>query len=116
MLACDGADQEEAEAGAADARGVAAGDAVEAIEDALELVGGDAYAAVGDGEGEVAVAGDFEGAADVDAVGGVLDGVVEEVEDGGAEVFGDGADVQADVAGDGCELDGIRRGGGGAGG
>ena len=43
----------------------------------------------------------------MDAVGGVLDGVVEEVEDGGAEVLGDGADVEADVAGDGGELDGF---------
>ena len=67
MLAGDGADQEEAEAGAADARGVAAGDAVEALEDALELVGGDAYAAVGDGEGDVGVAGDSERAADIES-------------------------------------------------
>ena len=43
----------------------------------------------------------------MDSVGGVLDGVVEEVEDGGAEVFGDGADVEADGAGDGSELDGF---------
>jgi len=39
VLAGDGADEEEAEAGAADARGVASGDSVEALEDALELVG-----------------------------------------------------------------------------
>ena len=43
----------------------------------------------------------------MDAVGRVLDGVVEDVEDGGAEVFGDDADVEADVAGDGGELDGV---------
>ena len=43
----------------------------------------------------------------MDPVGGVLDGVVEEVEDGGAEVFWDGADVEADVAGHGRELDGV---------
>ena len=44
---------------------------------------------------------------DVDAVGRVLDGVVEDVEDGGAEVFRDAADVEADGAGDGGELDGV---------
>src|SRR5208283_2296108 len=97
---------EEAEAGAADARGVASGDAVEALEDAFELVGGDADTAVGDGEGDVAVVDDGERAEDADGFRGVLDGVVEEVEDCGAEVLGDGADVQADFAGDGGELDG----------
>ncbi len=43
----------------------------------------------------------------MDAVGGVLDGVVEEVEDGGAEVFGDAGGVEADGAGDGLEDDGV---------
>jgi hypothetical protein len=41
----------------------------------------------------------------VDGFGGVLDGVVEEVEDRGAEVFWDAADVEADAEGDGDELD-----------
>ena len=45
----------------------------------------------------------------MDAVGGVLDGVVEDVEDGGAEVFGDAPDVEADGAGYGREVDGIGR-------
>jgi len=107
VLAGDGADQEEAEAGAADARGVAARNAVEALEDAFELVGGKADASVGDGEGDVAVFDDGERAADFDGVGRVLDGVFEEIEDCGAEVLGDGADVEADVAGDGGELDGF---------
>ena len=57
VLAGDGADEEEAEAGALDADSVAAGDAVEALEDALELVGGDADAGVGDGERDVGVFG-----------------------------------------------------------
>lgn len=109
MLAGDGTDQEEAEAGSPDARGVAAGDPVEALEDALELVGGKADAGVGDGEGDVAVFDDGERAADFDGVGLVLDGVFEEVEDGGANVLGDGADVEADVAGDRGELDGLGR-------
>ncbi len=38
---------------------------------------------------------------------GVLYGVVEEVEDGGAEVLGDAGDAEADLAGDGGELDGV---------
>jgi hypothetical protein len=39
----------------------------------------------------------------VDSAGGVLDGVVEEVEDGDAEVFGDAVDVELDGARDGFE-------------
>jgi hypothetical protein len=95
VLAGDGADQEEAEAGAADARGVAARNAVEALEDAFELVGGKADASVGDGEGDVAVFDDGERAADFDGVGRVLDGVFEEIEDCGAEVLGEGASWMA---------------------
>jgi hypothetical protein len=67
VLAGDGADEEEAEAGAFDADGVAAGDSVEALEDALELAGIEAEAGVGDGEGDVGVADDGDGAADVDS-------------------------------------------------
>ena len=48
VLAGDVADEEEAEAGALDSGPRAAGDAVEALEDALELVGGQAEAGVGD--------------------------------------------------------------------
>ncbi len=107
MLAGDVADEEEAEAGALDLDGVAAGDAVEAVEDALVLVGWEAEAGVGDAEGGPGVVGDGEGAADVDSAGGVFDGVVEEVEDGGAEVFGDALDVEADGAGDGLEDDAV---------
>ncbi len=39
--------------------------------------------------------------------GGVFDGVVEDVEDGGAEVFGEAEGAEADGAGDGLELDGF---------
>jgi len=52
MLAGDVADEEEAEASAFDAGDVAAGYAVEAGEDALELAGLEADALVGDGEGD----------------------------------------------------------------
>ena len=47
--------------------------------------------------------------ADIDVVGGVLDGVIEEVEDGGAEVFRDAGDAEADGSWDGGEGDGLRR-------
>src|SRR5438552_1763114 len=52
VLAGDVADQKEAEAGALDLRQGAAGHAVEAFEDALELAGLKADAGVGDGEGD----------------------------------------------------------------
>ena len=87
--------------------GVAAGNAVEAVEDALVLVGWEAEAGVGDTESDLGVVGDGEGAADVDSAGGVLDGVVEEVEDRGAEVFGDAEDVETNGSGDGFEHDGF---------
>jgi len=45
----------------------------------------------------------------VHAFGGVFDGVVEDVDDGGAEVFGDAAGVEANGAGDGLENDAVRK-------
>jgi hypothetical protein len=107
VLADDVADEEEAEAGALDAGDVAAGDSVEAGEDALELAGLHAYARVCDGEGDGGVVDDGEGAANVDAFGGVFDGVVEDVDDGGAEVFGDAEGLEADGSGDGVEDDAV---------
>jgi hypothetical protein len=107
VLADDVADEEEAEAGALDLDRVAAGNAVEAVEDALVLVGRKTEAGVGDEECDLSVAGDGQGAADVDSAGGVLDGVVQEVEDGGAEVFGDAEDVEANGSWDGIEDDGF---------
>jgi hypothetical protein len=105
VLASYVANQEEAEACALDLGDGPAGNAVEAGEDALELVGREADAGVGDLERDGGVAGDGEGAADVDTVGGVFDGVVEDVEDGGAEVVGDAEGVEADGAGGGFEAD-----------
>ncbi len=107
MLAGDGADQEESDACAFDPDGMAAGHAVEAFEDAFELRGQKAEAAVGDGECDLGVAHDGDGADNMDAAGGVLDGVVEDVEDGGAQVFCDAADVETDGAGDRRKLDGF---------
>jgi hypothetical protein len=105
VLAGDVADEEEAEAGSFESRHSAAGDAVEAFEDALELIGFEADAGVGDGESDRSVVDDGQGAADVNAFGGVFDGVVEDVDDGGAKVFGDAEGVEADGAGDGFEND-----------
>jgi hypothetical protein len=107
VLLGDGADQEEAKAGAFDLGGDAAGYAVEALEDALCLARGKADAGVGDGEGDVGIADDGERAADVDRLGRILDGVVEEIEDGGSDVFRNAADMEADRAGDTEELNGV---------
>jgi hypothetical protein len=105
LLTDDVADEEEAEAGAFDLGHGAAGDAVEAGEDAFELVGGEADAGVGDAESDEGVAGDGERAADMDAVWGVFDGIVEDVDDGGAEVFGDAEGEEADGSRGGFEDD-----------
>src|ERR1700744_1296647 len=99
------ADEEEAEAGAFDLGNGAAGNAVEAVEDAFELAGIEAYAGVGDSEGDSGVVDDGEGPAGVGAFGGVFDGVVEDVDDGRAEIFCDAESVKADVARDGIEDD-----------
>ena len=115
MLAGDGADEEEAEAGAFDADCVAAGDAVEAFEDAFELVGREAEAGVGDGERDLGGAHDGDGAANVDAVGRVFDRVVEQIEHGGAQVLGDAADVEADDGMGASWMASGRAGGGAAG-
>ena len=105
VLAGDVADEEEAEAGALDLCDGAAGDPVKTFEDALELAGVETYAGVGDGERDGCVIDDGEGAANVDAIEGVFDSVVEDIDDGGAEVFGDAEGVKADGAGDGFEDD-----------
>jgi hypothetical protein len=108
VLAGDGADEEESEAGALDLDEVIGSSAVEAFEDALEVLRGEAEASVSDGEDDPGVTLDAEAAGDVDTVWGVLHSVVEEVEDGGAKVFGVGVDVEADIAGDVGEGDVFR--------
>lgn len=84
MLAGYGADEEEAKACAFDFDLVCGVGAIEALEDSFEFVGGDPEAFVCDRDDGVGVFLDAEAAGDGDAVGGVFDGVVEEVEDGGA--------------------------------
>src|SRR5438270_927902 len=105
VLAGDVADQKEAEAGALDLRQRAAGHAVEALEDALELTGIKADPGIGDGEGNVGVVDNGQRAADVHAIRGVLHGVIQDVDDSGAEIFGDAESVEANGAGDGFEND-----------
>jgi hypothetical protein len=105
VLEGDGANEEEAESGAFDLDLVIRGSAVEALEDTLELAGKEAEAGVGDGEFGPGIALDGEAAGDVNSFGGVLYGVIEEVEDGGAEVFDVGEDEEADAAGDVLEGD-----------
>src|SRR5271168_5251389 len=108
MLTSDVADEEEAESSSLNSRHSAAGDAVEAFEDALELIGCETDTGVGDGESDGRVIDDGQGATDVDAFGGVFDGVVEDVNDGGAKIFGDAHHMEADGAGDGFEDDAVR--------
>jgi hypothetical protein len=109
VLTDDGVDEEEAETGAFDFGGGSAGGAVEALEDALELIGGKADALVRDGDGNPGIAVDGESAADVDGFGRVFNCVVEDVEDCSAEVFKDAKGEEADIAGDGFKEDAIRR-------
>jgi hypothetical protein len=109
VLAGDVANEEEAKACALDLCDGTARDAVEAFEDAFELARVEAYAGVGDGERDSCVIDDGEGAADVDAFGGIFDGVVEDIDDGGAEVFGDAESVETDGARDRFEDDAAGR-------
>ncbi len=101
------ANQEETETGALDFDGVASGNAVEAVEDALVLVRRKTEAGVGNAEGGPGVMRDGKRTTYVGSIGGVLDGVVEEVEDGCAEVVGDALNVEPDGAGDGFEDDAV---------
>jgi len=107
VLAGDVADEEEAEAGSLDTLHGAAGNSVEAAKDSLILVGGEANARISDSQSGPCVVGDGEGAAHMDAIGRIFDGVVEEVEDGGAKVLGDPHDAEADGAWDRLENDGV---------
>lgn len=108
MLTGDAADQEESEASAFDTQHGAAGDSIEAAEDALVLVGRQSKAGVRDVKSGPGVARDCERATDVNAFGRVFDCVVEKIEDGGADVFGDAENSQANTAGNRVERDGIR--------
>ena len=60
MLASDGADEEKSEPGAFDFDEIPAGNAVEAMEDAFQLIDRDPHARVADGQRHPAVARDGE--------------------------------------------------------
>lgn len=77
----DGFDDGEAEAGAAETAGMGLVDGVEALEDVVDVIGGDAYAFVFDDDVRVrAILLDED--VDVRRGWGVFDGVVEQVDDG----------------------------------
>jgi hypothetical protein len=78
------ADEEEAKAGSLDFYGIAAGNAVEAVEDAFVLIRRKAETGIGDAESDPGVVRDGERAADMDSVGRIFDGVIEDVENGRA--------------------------------
>ena len=78
VLRDDGAADGKAETGAAFLAGVGGLDLAEAVEDAVELVDGDAAALVGDAQGEGGRRG-LDGDADEARNGGKLDGVREQV-------------------------------------
>ena len=95
VVGYDAATDGEAEAGAPLGSGVRGVDLVEAVEDVLDLVCGDAWALVADfDEGFVAVeiAG---GQVDLAAGGGELDGVGDEVAEGLQDAVGVGPDADA---------------------
>jgi hypothetical protein len=77
VLASDGADEEEAEACAFDLDLIVGCGPIETFEDACEFAWGEAEAGIGDSERSPGVALDGDAAGDVDAVGRVLDGVIE---------------------------------------
>jgi len=105
VLGGDGVYEEEAEAGAFDLDLVVGGRAVEALKDALEFAGKKTEAGVGNGEDGPGVALDADAAGDVNALWGVFHRVIEQVEDGGAEVLDVSEDEEADAAGDVYEGD-----------
>jgi hypothetical protein len=100
-------DEEETKAGTLNLDGIATGNAVEAVEDAFVLVRRKTEAGIGDAKRGPSVVSNGERTTDVNSAGGVFDGVIEDVEDGGAEIFGDALDVKADGSGDGFEDDGF---------
>jgi hypothetical protein len=123
----EGLDDGESESGAAAIPGAGGFDAIEAVEDAGQLIGGDAGALVGDfgdGVGVVEEGADFEGF----VFGGVAEGVVDEVEEdafegeaiaedgeglggvdgeGDVEFAGAGFEAIGGIAAEGAEVEGF---------
>jgi len=107
MLARDTPNQKEAEAGSLDAEHGTSGNAIEAVKDALVLVGRQPQAGVGDAQRCPGVVRDGEGTTHVDSLRGVFDGVIKQIENGGAQVFGNSHDAKANASRDGFEDDRI---------
>lgn len=95
VLVDDGAADGEAEAGAAHGAGVGGVDLVEALEDAFELVGGDAAALVADLDLGLVGVGAAGAEVDLGAGWGELDRVRDEVGEGLQDAVGVGPDVDA---------------------
>jgi hypothetical protein len=88
MAPRDGPDDEETQpAAAAGADGDGRGHTVEPPEDALQFSGGNADALVGDADGKAVVGGFLEHDLHVHLIGRVLDGVVDQVPDGGLQLL-----------------------------
>src|SRR5258707_15414219 len=88
VTAHDGADDEEAQAGTLDLAGGGALDAIEAIENALEFDARDADALVAHAEKDAINVGRAHIDDDVFVLPGILNGVIQKVEDRGAHLFG----------------------------
>ena len=87
MLACDGADQEEAQTGAFDPEDIAGRHPVKALEDPLQVRRRNAQAMIGNREHQPRLAVEGEMHLELRPLRRILDRVIENVEDGGAQVL-----------------------------
>jgi hypothetical protein len=87
VLAGDGTDDEETQASALNFSQGAVGDTIEALKNSLKFVSWNANAMIANAEDNAALIGRFEGDIDVDAISRIFDGIIEQVEYGGAEFF-----------------------------
>ncbi len=87
VLAGDGADQEEAQAGAFDAEDIAGRHPVEALEDSLQVQRRNAQAMIGNRKHHPRLAVEREMHLQLRPLGRILDRVIENVEHGGAQVL-----------------------------
>jgi hypothetical protein len=109
VLANDISYQKKTETSALDAKHRSARNAVEAAEDTFVLVGWEADAGVGDAERRPGVVGDGERAADMHALGGIFDSVIQNVKYGRAEIFDDAHDTEVHFSRYALKQDGFGR-------
>src|SRR5579859_6896132 len=107
VLARDGADEIQTETGALGAQDVARGHAIKAAEDALEVHRRDADSLVGDADANPGIVHDFEFDAHLHAVRRVLDGVAEDIENGGLQFVGIAAHDHGEAGVLDVERDGV---------